>query len=299
LALVSKRDGGSNAKVFLIDTSSNNKLTTIDDSAASFSPIGWQDHYFMYTVSRSSVPSWQSGAVSIESYNADTGKSVTLVNSQATGTSNSDAEYQSIWNTVIVGGKLAYATTWYQYPGYLTVSGKQDQLVMIAPDGTGQKVISSVDAATSYFGTLAKNQPQEAIVQVSSVSGSTSTFYKLEADGTYTQTTDSKLTSSLSYPTYLTSPGGKQTFWTEERDGKNVLFVGDANAQSPKTVATLSTDYTAYGWYTNNYLLVSYKGSELYILPASGLKDGQQPLKVTDYYKPDYGLNGYGYGGGL
>jgi hypothetical protein len=46
--------------------------------------------------------------------------------------------------------------------------------------------------------------------------------------------------------------------------------------------------------------LVSRGGSELYIIPATGLPAGKQPLKVTDYYKPAESLTGYGYGyGGL
>ena len=35
-------------------------------------------------------------------------------------------------------------------------------------------------------------------------------------------------------------------------------------------------------------------------MPASGLGSGQQPVKLTDYYKPAQTYNGYGYGyGGL
>jgi hypothetical protein len=97
------------------------------------------------------------------------------------------------------------------------------------------------------------------------------------------------------YPTYLESPSGTQTFWSEARDGKNTLFIGDDNGQNGKQIATLS-DYTPYGWYSDNYLLVSKNGSELYVMP----KAGGDAIKVTDYHKPDTSFPGYGGGyGGL
>jgi hypothetical protein len=124
-------------------------------------------------------------------------------------------------------------------------------------------------------------------------------YYQLE-DQKVTQTsTLSPDALSKNYPTYLVSPGGKQTFWTELRDGKNTLFTGDADAKSKKQIATLS-DYAPYGWFSDNYVLVSKNSSELYIMPASGPAGTKQPLKITDYYKPDQTYAGYGYGyGGL
>jgi hypothetical protein len=98
-----------------------------------------------------------------------------------------------------------------------------------------------------------------------------------------------------SYPTYLLSPSGSKTFWADPRDGKYSLIVGDAEGKNGKQIAELS-DYNAYGWYTDDYVLVSKGSSELYILPAAG----GTALKVTDYHKPGFDLRGYGYGyGGL
>ncbi|HEX5447612.1 MAG TPA: hypothetical protein VFW90_00160, partial [Candidatus Saccharimonadales bacterium] len=88
------------------------------------------------------------------------------------------------------------------------------------------------------------------------------------------------------------SPSGGQTFWSEQRDGKNTLFLGDGNAQNGKTIANLS-DYSPYGWYTNNYLLVSKNSSELYVMAKSG---SSSPVKISDYHKPQQTF--YGYGGG-
>jgi hypothetical protein len=100
---------------------------------------------------------------------------------------------------------------------------------------------------------------------------------------------------STPYPTYLLSPSSNQTFWTDQRDGKNTLFVGDNDAKNQKTIASLS-GYNIYGWFTDNYLLVSKSSSELYVMPVAG----GTPLKITDYYKPAINYQGYGGGyGGL
>ena len=77
---------------------------------------------------------------------------------------------------------------------------------------------------------------------------------------------------------------------------------------SPDHVATeqvlkqsgLATTILRNGWYTDNYLLVSKGGSELYIA-AAGNPDFSKALKVTDYHKPNIVYRGYGggYGGGF
>lgn len=83
---------------------------------------------------------------------------------------------------------------------------------------------------------------------------------------------------------------------------KNALFVGDENATptGAEQLASLS-EYTAYGWLTDRYLLLQKGNSELYITTAEDLKkgdDGQPPLKISDYHKPGIDFAGYGYGYG-
>jgi hypothetical protein len=95
--------------------------------------------------------------------------------------------------------------------------------------------------------------------------------------------------------TYLLSPSGDNTFWVEPRDGKNTLFVGDENGDNGKQIASLS-DYSNYGWFTDDYLLASKNSSELYIMS----KSGAGAVKITDYHKPAVSFPGYGGGyGGL
>ena len=78
----------------------------------------------------------------------------------------------------------------------------------------------------------------------------------------------------------------------EPRDGKNTIFNGDSEGKNSKEIATLS-EFIPYGWYTDDYVLVSKGGSELYV---TGSGFSTKPLKVTDYHKANF--NSIGYGGG-
>ena len=294
LALLSARDTGQ-PKLYVISTD-DDKLLAMDQGDANFTPVGWSNHYFVYTVARNGYNNWQPNAFSIKSYNADTGQLLTLANNNATGTSNADAQYEAIFDTLFMGNDVVYTRTWYKYPGYLQVEGKQDVLAAIHPDGTNSRQIKTVDANTSYISNVKLNKPGELDFGVYSNNSSNATYFVLDKNGNLKQSTtltDSDLFSETT--TYLSSPSGEQTFWQDERDGKNTLFIGDQDGGNAKQIATLS-DYSTYGWYTDNYLLVSKNSSELYIIPKSGLKDNSKALKVSDYHKPSH--NFYGYGGG-
>ncbi|HLZ14494.1 MAG TPA: hypothetical protein VKQ34_00705, partial [Candidatus Saccharimonadales bacterium] len=296
LALLSKRDGGDNAKLFLIDTS-NDQTTNIDEGNASFTPIGWYDDSFVYLVNRTSYSSWQPKATSTKSFDAANKRLLVLDNTNATGSSNADAQYENIFAYSFAKDQLVYAKTWYRYPGYTDVAGQQNTLNTIKADGSDKKTLKSVDAATQYFGSLQLTKPNNLEVQVSTNGGGPTTYFTY--DGT-SLSPDTTLTDNTFYNTnvitYLLSPSEKQTFWSEPRDGKNTLFVGDVNGAGAKQVVAQS-DYQTFGWYTDNYLLLSKGGSELYILPVDG---SGTPLKISNYYKPERLFNGYGGGyGGL
>lgn len=291
LALLARRDSDK-AKLYLIDTASD-KLTTMDEGDATFELIGWQDNNFAYLVYRNNIPNWQPKAASIKSFNAQTAKLTTLDSTNAEGIDNASAKYETFItaNTHILGTMLVYTKTWYIYPGYINVTGKQNTLSSINLDGSNKKVISSLDAAQSYFGSVVQYEPQELLVQVSSPNAPES-FYTLSSSGDYTKSSNQINGLGNTYPTYLFSPSGKQTFWSEERDGKNTLFIGNQNGEDSKQIASLS-EYLQYGWFTDDYLLVSKNASELYIMPKDG---SQTPLKISDYHKPAQSY--YGYGGG-
>lgn len=286
LALIARRDSNK-AKLYIINTA-NDQLSVVDQGNVDFSPVGWRDHYFVYRLSHPDYDTWQSNAVSLKSYNAETGRLLTLANTSATGTNDGDAQFEAIWDTLLMGDNVIYTKTWYQAPGYLEVDGKQNVLASIHPDGTQPRKIKTVDSAGSYITNLKLEKPDQLYFAVQGAGNNDTTYYLLNGAGQVTKATGVSGRNILSRATsYYLSPSEGSAFWAEKRDGKNSLFVGDNSAGNGKQIAALSS-YQPYGWFTDDYLLVSKDDSELYIIPKSGVPEGADAVKISDYYKPDF-----------
>lgn len=297
LALLSKRSGDK-ASVYLIDTTNGDKLTTVDEGDAQFSLVGWSGDRFVYQVVRNTVSDWQPNQQAIKSLDPTTGHTLLIDQTQGSGTSKSDYTKQFFGTSYLIGDQVVYLKGWTGTSG-VTVATKQAELDTIGADGSGHKVVKtfSMDAGIqSTYLSAAAELYEPGGLYITFDNGNGTTFYDYE-NGKVTD--DTTMTNekfySVSYSTYLLSPSGSSTFWSELRDGKNALFVGDASGKAAKQVASLS-DYNTYAWYTDDYLLVSKNSSEVYVLPVGG----GTPLKITDYYKPAISYNGYGGGyGGL
>lgn len=305
LALKSKRDN-SPAKLYYIDTSVD-KLNTLDEGNADFTLIGWSGDVFVYQVNRNGVADWQPNRQALKSFNAPSGK-LTLLNQTGAAGSGSDLfayEYYGN-NTYIIDNTLIFTKTWshnYAFPH--AAAGKQSGIYSISVDATNAKTLKSFDfppntaASHVYFGS-APYEPRGIYYEVNYGDLSDSlTYYKYENDSLSNDNALADAYNKLQsqpYPTYLLSPSSKQTFWTEPRDGKSAMLVGDQDGKNSKVVSTLSTDYLNYGWYGDSYLFVSKKSSELYVMPAAGAKAETDLIKISDYHKPAYFF--YGYGGG-
>jgi len=295
LALLSKRDG--NQGIYLINTATD-QVTNIDggNSNATFSLVGWSDDTFIYQVSRSNIQSWQSGAQTIKSYAADSGKLFSLDQTQGEGTGQTDYANSSFGTISILDGEIVYAKNWYGNNGHLT--GKNVSFMSVHPDGSGKKSIKDfpIPDSAQYGYTVGTSQYESYSVYVQVPNAdNTNTYYQYE-DAKLTQASITDDVYNKTYPTYLISPSDKQAFWSDVRDNKNTLFIGNASGGSSKQIASLSA-YTPYGWYTDNYLLVSENGSELFVMAA---EPNAVPKKITDYYKPQLSYRGYGGGyGGL
>jgi hypothetical protein len=297
LALLSKRDGAE--KLFLIDTS-NNALTTMDEgNNVTFALSGWDNDTFVYVVYRNSLQAWEPGQQVLKGFSAPNKKLTQLDQTTATGTNASDYLKEQFGSVYLLSNEIVYpksvSSAFYRPGG---VGGQQTSLFSIHSDGSAKKTIKAFPTSSSNTSTafisLRPYGPNDLYVQDSSAAEAA--YYEYE-DGQFKPTTDVNNQNFFNaYPTYLLSPSGKQTFWTESRDGKNALFTGNEVGEEEKQIASLS-EYNPYGWYSDDYLLVSKNGSELYIMSASG---SGQPVKISDYYKPNASFKGYGGGyGGL
>jgi hypothetical protein len=287
LVLESAREGKE--KLYLINTSTD-KLSLIDQGDAEFTLLGWYDHSLAFKVNRLNVVFWQSGSWAFKSYNADKDQLTTLMSASGSGNSYYDALYDSVYGTAFMDDKLVYTHVWQSNNG--GAGGQQNTIETIKLDGSGKTVVKGVDATTGSFESLVLAKPSLAHF----------TYYQYGAGSarTYLQYDGSKVTQldnsySLDAPNYLASPDEDYAFWFEPRDGKNTMFIGDEQAAHGREIASLS-EYKPYGWYSDDYLLLSKGGSELYIAPRD-FSSG--PLKIADYHKPAFIANGYGggYGG--
>ena len=274
LALDSIRSSSGNTELNLIEVTNNDKMVNIDSgSNATFTAIGWAGDTFVYQVNRLNVQMWQAGEYSLKSYDAATGTITTLDSSDGIGVAN-DPIGDKFDAYAIVGNQLLYAKTWYYNDFYTSLGNQQNTLNVINVDGSDKKTLGSYASTNERVANILLTTPNQALISIYAAANQSNIYYTYNSDGTYAQNNNPGTSQSLQY---FISPSGNQTFWSAYRDGQNVLLVGDQNGQDGKEVTTPS-GYFAYGWATNNYLLVG-KSSALYIVSVNG----GTPLKVTDF----------------
>ncbi|HVI69346.1 MAG TPA: hypothetical protein VM581_02710, partial [Magnetospirillaceae bacterium] len=293
LALQSKRDAKS-TKLYLVNAA-DDKLSVIDEGdGVSFSPVGWSNEYFVYRVTRTNVQSWQPKQQSLKTFNATTGKITTLDDTDGTGTGAFNWATETFTGIYIINDQIVYAKYWNNYYDTpMLISGKKDVIYHIKANGEDRQGVKEFDSTSSSYLEAAPYRPDEIYFKLS---GTPNKYFEYH-DGTVAETTEVNDTNfyNQAYITYLVSPSGKNTFWYEARDGKNVLFVGDAEGANGKEVMS-SNSFKPYGWYTDDYLLLAKNGSELFVLARNA--QGAEPVKITDYHKPAVSFPGYGYGYG-
>lgn len=296
LALQASRDSDK-AKLYLIDTSTG-KLSVMDEGDAEFQLIGWSGHQFVFQVTRSQNL-WDDKRQALKSYNAESSKLTTLDETQGSGSGFYNYATQTIANVYADNSTIVYTKSW-DLAQYMAPGDKQSAIMSVDVSGSGKKSLKDFPVAEYAYFDARLYSPGEIYYRAAPRdSNKQATFYEYE-DGKVAataDTNDSKFFNEF-YATYLASPSGNKTLWYEPRDGKNVSFVGDVSGNNGREIGT--SDYIPFGWYSDDYILFSLKGSELYIMSSTGKIDtDHQPLKITDYHKPALTYPGYGggYGG--
>ncbi|HVX24274.1 MAG TPA: hypothetical protein VG992_02955 [Candidatus Saccharimonadales bacterium] len=286
--------------LYLINIATN-KVTEFDSSDATITSLGWSGHYFLYDLVSNAVPQSQAGHELVKSYNAETGQLNQLDASTISGSSQAYAA-QSFGNFYILNGMVTYTTEWYGYTqngGTYDLTKLSDTIRGVQANGQAKTDYQHISAADTGYIQAALTKPQLVNYAVYNSSTNQTSYYSFNgADQTAQKVSGiDQSTFYQSAPTYLVSPSSNLTFWSELRDGKNSLFVGDPQATNAQNLPS-DGSYSPYGWYTDQYVLLTKNSSELYIMSAS--KTAKTPIKVGDYYKPNQNFAGYGYGyGGL
>lgn len=295
LALLAARDSDK-AKLYLIDTSSG-KLSTMDEGDVSFQLVGWSGHQFVYQVTRSQNL-WADKRQALKSFNAENSKLTTLDETQGSGNNFYDYATESLANQYIVDGKVVYTKSW-DIGSSVSPDDRQSAIVSIGVGGSDKKNLKNFAVSEIAYFDARFYEPGGVYYRASARTDGKGSYYEYE-DGKLTATADTNDNKFYNefYATYLISPSGNKTLWYEQRDGKNVIFVGDKSGNNAREIGV--SDHVPYGWYTDDYILFSLKGSELYVMDANGKIDtSHTPLKITDYHKPAITYPGYGggYGG--
>lgn len=291
MMLSAKRKANVAGQLYVIDAKTNT-LKTVDEGNVGIQLVGWSDHNFLYIVTRNDKKEWEEKYQAVKSYDADTGKITLIDETSGTGTAYVNGEYENFGSPYIIEGKLIYTKTVSR-----GVAGPKTKkpAIMAATVSNGQTQRVKEFDSTKYASIEARlYEPQEVYFRVD-IDGGTPAYYEYETSGLKSVTnTDGKFYETY-YPTYLISPNGQKSFWDEPRNGKNALFIGDKNGSNSAELAQQS-EYTAFGWLTDGYILLSKNGSELYIAAAD--QPLGKPVKITNYHKPSQSFPGYGYGYG-
>jgi hypothetical protein len=297
LVLNSKRESGKNNAIYLINTSTGG-TTVIDQGDANFNLVGWSDHQIVYSLSRNNIIYTDAKRSALKSFNADSQKISVIDENRSEDVAGGKA-YEELGNLYIIDNTLTYTKVWNMsspYARQYTAGGRQNVIISARSDGANKKTIRSAPVY-AYSGFNARlYEPQEIYFAVFKVSGEAPEYFEYE-DGTLKPIENGEAAFAKAYPTFLVSPNGQEVFWAESRDGKNALFLGGKNAENEQKL-TLQSNFTPYGWMTDQYLLLQKDDSELYITTKDQIKNGSEPVKISDYHKARVNYDGYGAGYG-
>lgn len=275
--LTASRDANQRGKLYLVNVQTG-ALSLIDEGDADFQSTGWIDDTFVYMVRRPQEPWLPRGSV-LKSFNATTNKLTVLDESRSSGSDSYTMQDESITEPVLMNGLIIYGKSWSMGSAVAQPTDKRAALVSIYPDGSARKVIKDFAVTTNTFLELRRQSPKKLYLRVGS--DGKQVYYEY-AGGSLKEVSISEESFYRSYPRYVASPNGQKQFWTEVRNGKNVLIVGDSEGNNPVVVVEQS-DSRAFGWYGDDYILMTKDDRELYV---AGISDATNAVKIADYHKP-------------
>jgi hypothetical protein len=300
VAVIGRRSSDNQGQGVYIIATATGKLSKLEELAsASFYAVGWSNDSFVYTTNDYSVSPWQQAQQMLKSYNTASQTGVTLDQTDAEGTSQSDYATQSFTSTTaLVDNTIVYAKNWSaSYNTASRLQTKNNIIYSIQPNGSGKKPLRELtipDGTT--FSTLAQIQagPHTTYFEVPTSSNGPSagaTFFKYFKGG-LTQTnnfTYADFTSPNNTNGYVSlSPDGTASLFQDSIDGHLVVSMGDSDGTNKQKIITMPTDGYCKGWLGNEYVVVVQNTNQLVIISSSARASGA-PLVVSDFLVPPAG----------
>lgn len=290
LVLLARRDG-NRAALHLIGTS-DNKQTQIDSNDATFQPIGWSGHNFVYSSRSNSVADWQPGQSQLKVFNADAGTLTVIDQTQASGTGYADYIAEQFSAVYLLKDTIVYAKNW-QGANQKLLAQKKPGLYTGTVDKPDKKLLKSFDSSLL---SVAQASPQQVYIQQTKADGS-SQMFTYENNAVQPASNDAQRLFAAYHPFYITSPDNSKVLWSEPHGNQYSFYLGSTSDATKQDVFGMLQPYTPYGWYGQDYILLSKNQSELYIAPATGTIQAETLQKIADYHTVPAGLSGNGYGG--
>lgn len=273
VALVAKRSSAQPTAQLYVLAAEDDKLTSADTGNAEFSLVGWSGSRLVYVATRNDLSASAGGKSKLKSYDANSGR-ITSLDQTEEGDPAVDAGLRYDF-VRLSGDTIVFAKTWYGNTNSLT--GKADSFNVIGVGGGNFKNVATYDT-TANFMSYAQHSPVSFYIRQSVQGSGEEKYFDYTIGGNPKPASINATQFYGDNYSYYFSPASKQTLWTEVRDGKNTFLVADSSGSGPKVVKSIE-EFSPEGWFSEQYLLLSFKNRELYIMSAGG----GEVLKITNY----------------
>jgi hypothetical protein len=277
VVLHARRDSNQ-AALYLLDTTTD-KLTEIDTTSALFNVVGWYGSELVYTLQQTDLRDWQPGRQQIKQFDAGTGQTTTIDSTSAMGNSyeNYRAEYYTNIH-VLSSQTVVFAKQW---SGTAPDAAREQNALYAFDMQAGTK--QTVREFGSSFGTTVQPTPDTIWLSVSSQQRTT--YYAFENNRLEESPNIQQAKFVAPTPRFFLTPNQSAAVWSEQVDGTFTTYIADTNLTN-KSSRLSRSNWQAYGWYGDDYILLSQFDSELAVMHKSNPADIASPQKITNYHRP-------------
>ncbi len=291
---VTMPDAANTPTLYVYNVAKKN-FVSIGQSPLGMNIYGWTpDDILIYTAVANGIPDDGGSGSKLIAYNASSKSPKPYrLDTANIGGFNSFSSSQQNYNSVIVlnDDNVLFSKYWTGVPA--TIASSSTTITAIL--GSSNKVFQIPESQQSLTPTTNYSSPPKFIytspntVAIAYTNAATNKVsYFTFAKGKITASTAQALATTIANPPtsspYYLSPSGAYQMWSRLVDGKTTIYVGDKNGGSAKAIANFDNyQYTPYGWWTDDYILLNSNGLKLSIIPASGTDNQKRVQNISSF----------------